>query len=628
MLRIHQVLLILTVAVLALHCEKDQAVDSGRSSNSSDNSDGGDSDSSPNSDSAVDLDTLPPTTNCGDGLLTDDEACDDGNQQDGDGCAANCRTVKEGWSCNPPGQPCHPVALCGDGVIIQPEQCDDGNTSRDDGCNDLCMVEVGFKCDAASPSTCTPTVCGDNLLEGAETCDDGNSLPADGCDVNCQLEPVCNGTAGCTSSCGDGLIIDEQCDDGNNTNNDGCSAECKTESGYKCEQPDVATGMIEVPIIYKDFSSSHVDFERSMTGCEGIAAGMLQEQLDENGKPVFAKEVTEGYAGASETDTDNTLKKACGYSDAFDDWYDHSDEKSIEISTLKLYATGTGDFSNRWGDDGEQWQLWLWGDWCCLEENDGEWCNLENASNCNNCADIYSDACRGSAGSYCCASIEKFDGDPFFFPLDGLGTTPTSEYSTAGTAPPYANWEEESISTPNAGLTIPDGYSLSHNFHFTSEVRFWFQYDASKKQVLKFLGDDDVWVFINGQMVVDLGGIHVPLESSVAIDDLGLEDGKVYEIALFQAERQTNGSSYKLTLSGFSTSRSECRPDCGDGVIGLGEECDDGVNDGGYGECGENCKMDEYCGDGIVQKEYEACDDGNTLNDSTCPSSCRRIVAE
>lgn len=623
MLRIDHALLILCVAVLALHCEKDQALGTGRDNNPND-TDGTDPATS-DTDSTEYIENLPPTENCGDGELNSDEACDDGNMEDGDGCSGNCRLVQEGWSCNPPGQPCHPVALCGDGVIIFPEQCDDSNITRGDGCNDLCMVEVGYKCDGASPSTCVPTVCGDNILEGAETCDDGNTLPADGCDINCQLEPVCAGTAGCTSSCGDGLIIDEECDDGNNTSGDGCSADCIEEPGYTCTQPDVATGMIEVPVVYKDFSSSHPDFERNLTGCDGIATGMIQDELNSAGKPVFLKEVTEGYGG--ENDTDGTLKTACGYSDAFEDWYDHSDKSAIVVSSLKLYATGTGDFCNRWGDDGEQWQLWVWGDWCC-NESDGEWCDLTNASNCNNCADIYTDACRGSAGSYCCASIEKFDGDPFFFPLDGLGTTATSEYGTAGTAPPYANWQAEDVATEEAGLALPDGYSLSHNFHFTSEVRFWFKYDAGKQQVLTFLGDDDVWVFINGRLEVDLGGVHIPLESSVTINDLGLEDGKVYEIVVFQAERQTNGSSYKLTLSGFSTSRSECRPVCGDGEIGIGEECDDGVNDGGYGECGENCKMDEYCGDGIVQEGFEDCDDGNTLNDKTCPASCRQIVAE
>jgi cysteine-rich repeat protein len=56
----------------------------------------------------------------------------------------------------------------------------------------------------------------------------------------------------------------------------------------------------------------------------------------------------------------------------------------------------------------------------------------------------------------------------------------------------------------------------------------------------------------------------------------------------------------------------------------LGEECDDGVNEGGYGECGPGCKLGAYCGDGIVQPG-EDCDDG--VNDGNpCPSGCRNLV--
>ncbi len=162
-------------------------------------------------------------------------------------------------------------------------------------------------------------------------------------------------------------------------------------------------------------------------------------------------------------------------------------------------------------------------------------------------------------------------------------------------------------------------------------MRYWFQYDATKTYTLDFTGDDDVWLFINKKLAVDLGGIHSPVQGSVTITPatgaslFGLADKQVYEVAVFQAERQTDGSSYRLTLSGFSAAPSECLPICGDGILGIGEECDDGVNGGGYGQCGMGCKLGEYCGDGIVQAQYEDCDDG--VNDGNpCPSGCRILV--
>src|SRR5207342_2703172 len=54
---------------------------------------------------------------CGNNTLNlPDETCDDGNQQSGDGCSANCQTETD-WICPEPGQPCTSTVKCGDGVI-------------------------------------------------------------------------------------------------------------------------------------------------------------------------------------------------------------------------------------------------------------------------------------------------------------------------------------------------------------------------------------------------------------------------------------------------------------------------------------------------------------------------------
>ena len=87
------------------------------------------------------------------------------------------------------------------------------------------------------------------------------------------------------------------------------------------------------------------------------------------------------------------------------------------------------------------------------------------------------------------------------------------------------------------------------------------------------------------------------------------------------------GSSFKLTLAGFNTAASDCTPICGDGIVAAGEQCDDGVNDGGYGECGPGCVLGAYCGDGIVQPG-EDCDDGNLFDGDSCPASCRILVVK
>ncbi len=86
----------------------------------------------------------------------------------------------------------------------------------------------------------------------------------------------------------------------------------------------------------------------------------------------------------------------------------------------------------------------------------------------------------------------------------------------------------------------------SHNFHFTTELHARFTYDAAGGQMLRFLGDDDVWVFINGELVIDLGGTHSPMEQVVDMTGLGLVDDETYTMDLYHAERQTNGSNFRF----------------------------------------------------------------------------------
>ena len=64
-----------------------------------------------------------------------------------------------------------------------------------------------------------------------------------------------------------------------------------------------------------------------------------------------------------------------------------------------------------------------------------------------------------------------------------------------------------------------------------------------------FRGDDDVFVYINGQLVIDLGGVHGAIEQVVELNRLNLTDGETYDLKFFFAERHRTQSNFKITTN-------------------------------------------------------------------------------
>lgn len=91
----------------------------------------------------------------------------------------------------------------------------------------------------------------------------------------------------------------------------------------------------------------------------------------------------------------------------------------------------------------------------------------------------------------------------------------------------------------------------AHNYHFTTEMHTRFVYEGG--EVFTFEGDDDVFVFVNGKLGMDLGGVHGPLQGSIDLDaqaeNLGLEIGGIYDLAFFHAQRHTTASNFRITTT-------------------------------------------------------------------------------
>ncbi len=92
-----------------------------------------------------------------------------------------------------------------------------------------------------------------------------------------------------------------------------------------------------------------------------------------------------------------------------------------------------------------------------------------------------------------------------------------------------------------------DQGSSGHNFAFSTEIETEFVYEAASNPVFKFTGDDDVWVFIDNKLVIDVGGLHPKKEQYLDLSRLSwLADGNTYSLKVFHAERHTNASNFRI----------------------------------------------------------------------------------
>ena len=102
------------------------------------------------------------------------------------------------------------------------------------------------------------------------------------------------------------------------------------------------------------------------------------------------------------------------------------------------------------------------------------------------------------------------------------------------------------------GNEVSQGKPRTHNYSFSMEMHWKFMY--KKGLTFNFEGDD-LWVFINGRLAIDFGGIHGALATSINLDTFpGLTVGKTYSFDVFYAQRHVPGSDIRITTNVAITS--------------------------------------------------------------------------
>jgi cysteine-rich repeat protein len=576
--------------------------------------------------------------NCGDGLLDkdQDEQCDDGNINPGDGCDSSCQI--------------EPV--CGDKTVNPPEACDDGNFISGDGCD----------------ANCTSTSCGNGVLTAGEACDDGNQSNGDGCSSACALEvcgdgvvqanEVCddgntNSGDGCTSDCsdvelcGDGVLdVGEQCDDGNAIENDGCDALCHAEAErfVLCDPSNLTgDGTIDNPFgTIQEAHNAALNGERIMIlpnpdpclenvtisknitvlGFADSSSAGIRPMIDGGALPAFTVSKPGITVFLKNLSVTSTLSNGGAIQAS----------NGAHVALLDIEATNItgGDEASAIACEGGSTLLLL--DQSKVINSPG--CGLRVRNGCGaiaanslfqgNGAQGGRGSIRVDGGGSVLAMLSTFDNN-----------NDNAAHGVIECNPGAIILRLDSIIATNnngAALIDPD-CTTSNSTTFGRNIAGTGNINSDPKLIDPAGGD---FRLNSGSPGIDKANPNPPLFFDPIVlfgvdvlshDFAGVPRGAARDMGMFEGPPCGNGvvnfgelCDDNNTINGDSCDNSCTPPSCGNNAVSSGEQCDDSNLDNNDG-CSSTCAL-EICGDGVINNINESCEDGNFTDGDGCNATC------
>ena len=283
-------------------------------------------------------------------------------------------------------------------------------------------------------------------------------------------------------------------------------------------------------------------------------AGLVESELGSNGMPVYTKATVEYVAGLLSSGNYNAMSGSCNavlqdtflvsgaprsvrntsttkFSDAF------AGTKSYDNITtaydLAWYLLNTiyqadTNMTTVTGTDTAEHSVPIYGmkvdaykSIILTDNGDGKY--SFNAGYTGNAKNILYDRTNGTI-----SESDSGVATTGFYPINGLG------------------YEQEGLLTGTSAINNGED-----NGSFTLRGQSQFVYNKSSNLYFTFTGDDDVYMYINGKLALDLGGAHGRNTKTVNLNELdaaayGLEDGQIATFTFFYMERCSDASTFGI----------------------------------------------------------------------------------